>query len=90
MMNQQLLDYIKQMSAFGKSQNEIKDLLLKAGWNSLDIDENFNTLFSEKEQDIQKSPEKLQSVVQLLKISLKIYKSNFLTMSSVIGLFFIL
>lgn len=43
MINQQLLDYIKQQSQQGVSSDEIKKSLLANGWSSTDIEEAFGT-----------------------------------------------
>lgn len=46
MLNQQLLDYIKQSLATGVNREEIKSSLLSVGWQEADIDEaikSFNT-----------------------------------------------
>lgn len=43
MVNQQLLDYIKQQSQQGINNEQIKQSLLANGWQSTDIEEAFNT-----------------------------------------------
>lgn len=43
MSNQQALDYIKQAKAAGMDDMQIKQELLKAGWQQLDIDEAFKS-----------------------------------------------
>lgn len=43
MINQQLLDYIKQQSQQGASREQIKSSLLANGWQTSDIEEAFNT-----------------------------------------------
>lgn len=43
MVNQQLLDYIKQQSQQGINSEQIKQSLLANGWQSADIEEAFNT-----------------------------------------------
>lgn len=46
MLNQQLLDYIKQSLATGVNREEIRSSLLGVGWQEMDIDEamkSFNT-----------------------------------------------
>lgn len=44
MINQQLLDYIKQQLQQGISQEEIKKNLLRIGWHESDIEEGFNSV----------------------------------------------
>lgn len=41
MVNQQLLDYIKQQSQQGISQEQIKSSLMSSGWQEKDIEEGF-------------------------------------------------
>lgn len=50
MVNQELLDYIKQQLRQGVSQEEIKSSLMNYGWQSQDIDEAFSFLFPPSQQ----------------------------------------
>ncbi len=43
MVNQQLLDYIKQQSKEGKNEEDIKKTLLQNGWNEVDINGAFSS-----------------------------------------------
>ena len=43
MINQQLLDYIKQQSKEGIAEGDIKKALLQSGWNEVDIDAAFSS-----------------------------------------------
>ncbi len=44
MVNQQLLDYIKQQSQQGTNNEQIKQSLLANGWQNADIEEAFNSI----------------------------------------------
>jgi hypothetical protein len=44
MINQPLLDYIKQQLQHGVSKEEIKKILMGNGWDASDVEEGFNTL----------------------------------------------
>jgi len=46
MVNQQLLDYIKQQLQQGVSREQIKSFLMANGWQTQDIEEGFNTINS--------------------------------------------
>ncbi len=46
MINQELLSYTKQQLAQGLSQETLKNTLLQAGWQALDVDEVFKSLSS--------------------------------------------
>ena len=44
MVNQQLLDYVKQQLQQGVSREQIKSSLMANGWQAQDIDEAFSTI----------------------------------------------
>ena len=44
MINQQILDYIKQQVQQGVSREQIKSSLMTNGWSSSDIEEGFNAI----------------------------------------------
>jgi hypothetical protein len=46
MINQQIIDYIKQQMQQGVSQEQIKNSLMANGWQLQDIEENFNKITS--------------------------------------------
>jgi len=64
MINQELINYIKQQIERGISKEEIRKLLLDNGWQNSQIDEAFN-LLEPKESNIlnQKRPKKLGKII---------------------------
>jgi len=52
MINQQLLDYIKQQSSQGVSKEQIKSSLLASGWQTSDIEEVFNSIATTEQSAI--------------------------------------
>ena len=83
MRNEQLIKYIKESLAIGKSAAEIQKSLFEAGWADGDINENFNLIFgiqenpSGSEEIIKSVGGELKNVRILLKESFKIYKKKF-------------
>ena len=47
MINQQMLDYIKQQMQQGVSQEQIKNSLMANGWQQQDIEEGFNNIVAQ-------------------------------------------
>ncbi len=86
MANQQLLDYIKQQAQRGKTREEIKQELLKVGWQIGDIEEALNVVGSTRLSDSSISPSSVQEgaltpptlpgVGDLLKRTFSVYKAR--------------
>lgn len=53
MINQQLLDFIRQQLQQGRDREEIKNSLMTNGWQALDIEEAFNSLASPNQPVVQ-------------------------------------
>ena len=66
MLNQQLLDYIKQQLQQGTSRDQIKNSLMSNGWQPRDIEEGFNAINSPVPAE--------QSPVSLIKPATAIWK----------------
>ncbi|PIR67630.1 hypothetical protein COZ97_03650 [bacterium CG_4_8_14_3_um_filter_33_28] len=62
MINQKLLDYIKNQVEKGKDKNSIKSSLLSVGWQDSDIEEGFRIMDDNKNQVNQEPPSAPMSV----------------------------
>jgi hypothetical protein len=81
MVNQQLLDYIKQQTALGKSKDEIRSALLNAGWHAEDVEQGLSN------PDMVPMPSPINSRLpkarQILTESWVIYKARFKTLITI-------
>ncbi len=84
MVNQQLLDYIKQQSQQGINNEQIKQSLLANGWQSADVEEAFNTTAQVPIQPKKRKWKKIVLIIVAIIIFLFLFV-NFLP--SVLGLF---
>lgn len=99
MVNQQLIDYIKNLLRLGKNKEEIRNILLANGWQINDIDESFRLILSNEfhtQSSLSSSVSlNLPGSVFLLKNALSIYRKHFFTFLGILliplltGLFFI-
>ncbi|MBU0897938.1 hypothetical protein KKC67_01830 [Patescibacteria group bacterium] len=72
MINQQLLDYIKQQTQQGVSNEEIKNALTTSGWQAQDIEEAFSFILNPDSQPLQvplSAPLPIQTTASLLSAS---------------------
>jgi hypothetical protein len=77
MVNQQLLDYIKQQTQTGKSKEEITAALLAAGWQANDVEQAFAGISSGVPMPVSSELPKSR---QILSESWTIYKKRFKTL----------
>jgi len=80
MVNQQLLDYIKQQTQTGKSREEITSALLAAGWQASDVEQAFTNPSGVPMPAASEIPKSRQ----ILKESWAIYKNRFKTLIAII------
>jgi len=90
MINQQLLDYIKQQTQEGTDREQIKTILLNSGWQAEDVEEAFATLENKvtpaNQAEASKPPlTKLPGIFATLGQAFSIYKQRFWTL---MGIFF--
>lgn len=96
MANQQLLDYIKQQAQQGKTREEIKQELLRVGWQVRDIEEALNivdsirlsdsSVSSSPAQEANLTPSTLPGVGDLLRRAFSAYRVR---LGTFIGIMFI-
>jgi hypothetical protein len=84
MINQQLLDYIKQQSQQGVSNEQIKQSLLSNGWQETDIDETFNKL---TKTSIQPKKRKWKKIIFIIIATIVILILVILSIPKILGLF---
>lgn len=89
MITQELIDFIKKEYQDGKKQEEIKDALLKTGWQETDVDLAINQIFTSPQPP---SPSaslstpaatKFLGPIELLKNSLEIFKRRYKTLIAI-------
>ncbi len=85
MVNQQLLDYVRQQLQQGKSKEEIKQKLLEVGWSEAEVEETFNSIIGSNQTAEASTPfpsaqpqiSALPGIGDLLKRSWQVYKEKF-------------
>jgi len=81
MINQQLLDYIKQQLQQGVSKEEVKNSLMSGGWQAQDIEEGFSSVLNPAGQSSSVTPvptiSSLPGAMTILGQAWAIYKQRF-------------
>ena len=83
MVNQQLLDYIKQQTEIGKNKEEITAALLAAGWQADDVEQAFTNPTATITGVPMPTATELPKSRQILKESWAIYKNRFKTLVAI-------
>ena len=102
MINQQLLDYVRQQLAAGVSKEEISKSLIAAGWQASDVNEALNPTVTQPPTPLSNGDrtvipsnqignnQELASIGQLFSDSFALYKEHFLTLIVLIGIPYLL